>query len=47
MRGTIGDSEREGKGRKRVAWLQEDTKPENNPIFASLTKENEGPEPDC
>lgn len=47
VRDTIGDSEREGKGRKRVAWLQEDTKLENNPIFASLTKENEGPEPDC
>lgn len=33
-----------GEGRERVAALQ-DTKPGNNPVFASLTKENEGLEP--
>lgn len=42
MEGTNGGSE-ERKGRERAALLR-DTKP-NNPIFASLTKENEGLEP--
>lgn len=31
-------------GRERAASLQ-DTKPGNNPVFASLTKKNEGLEP--
>lgn len=45
VNGTNGGSERWGEeGRERVATSQ-DTKPGNNPVFASLTKENEGPEP--
>lgn len=45
VNGTNGGSERWGEeGRERVATWQ-DTKPGNNPVFASLTKENEGPEP--
>lgn len=41
MTGTTGTSEKERKGRKRAASPQ-DTALGNNPVFASLTKENEG-----